>query len=119
MLLGALRRTILHPLRAKRFHLTTSCLIHMAGAVPMLPLFEALASRSPQRLAVVHSASGQRFTYGGLLDDVTKASDDLRRHAGNRTMDGERIAFLVENGYDYVGAGCQAFMLEMSIAHRH
>jgi malonyl-CoA/methylmalonyl-CoA synthetase len=89
----------------------------MAGTLPKLPLFEALVSHDAESLVVIHSASGRRFTYGGLVSDVTQAGDDLRRHAGNRKLDGERIAFLVENGYDYVGAKCQALMFEIPIAH--
>ena len=75
----------------------------MASTLPKLPVFEAIAGHDPQSTAVVHSTSGRRFTYGGLLTDVTEAKDRLRQAAGDTNMDGQRVAFLVENGYDYVG----------------
>lgn len=76
----------------------------MASTLPRLPLFEAIASHDPQSSAVVHSLSGRCFTYGGLLKDVADAKFKLREAAGDQAMEGQRIAFLVENGYDYVGA---------------
>ena len=76
----------------------------MASSLPRLPVFEAIASHEPQSPAVVHSTSGRRFTYGGLLKDVANAKDKLCQAAGGQSMDGQRVAFLVENGYDYVGA---------------
>ena len=75
----------------------------MASTLPKLPVFEAIAGHDPQSTAVIHSVSGRRFTYGGLLKDVAEARDRLRQAAGDTNMDGERVAFLVENGYDYVG----------------
>lgn len=106
MVLGVLRRLIVHnfptPLNFtyRRFH-------RMAHTLPKLPLFEAIASHDPKNTVVIHSASGRRFTYGGLLSDVARACDILRGDAGNRSLVGERIAFLVENGYDYVGMGSE------------
>ena len=76
----------------------------MASTLPRLPVFEAIAGHNPQSSAVVHSLSGRRFTYGGLLKDVADAKDKLREAAGDQAMEGQRIAFLVENAYDYVGA---------------
>ncbi|MCJ1304423.1 hypothetical protein MMC08_007235 [Hypocenomyce scalaris] len=83
----------------------------MASTLPKLPVFEAIAGHDPQSTAVVHSTSGRRFTYGGLLTDVTEAKDRLRQAAGDTNMDGQRVAFLVENGYDYVGSNCIAVPL--------
>ncbi|SLM34752.1 amp-binding enzyme [Lasallia pustulata] len=74
----------------------------MASTLPKLPVFEAIAGHDPQSTAVIHSVSGRRFTYGGLLKDVAEARDKLHQAAGDTNMDGERVAFLVENGYDYV-----------------
>lgn len=76
----------------------------MASTLPKLPIFEAIASHDPNSTAVVHSVSGRRFTYGELLKDIAEARDNLHKEAGTNSLDGERIAFLVENGYDYVGA---------------
>lgn len=102
MLLGALRRSTLHRL-PKPFKLAHISLIRMATTLPKLPLFEAIKSHDPNSSVVIHSASGRHFAYGGLLSDVAQACTVLRRDAGNHPLDGERIAFLVENGYDYIG----------------
>ncbi|PSS15157.1 hypothetical protein M430DRAFT_104894 [Amorphotheca resinae ATCC 22711] len=74
----------------------------MASTLPRLPIFEAIASHDPKSTVVVHSASGRRFTYGELLGDVAEAKDRLLKEAGGNALDGQRIAFLVENSYDYV-----------------
>jgi malonyl-CoA/methylmalonyl-CoA synthetase len=76
----------------------------MVSALPALPVLEAISSHEPNSTAVIHSASGKRFTYGELLKDVAKARDRLCENACGHSIDGQRIAFLVENGYDYVGA---------------
>jgi acyl-CoA synthetase (AMP-forming)/AMP-acid ligase II len=79
-------------------------IMRTASTLPRLPLFEAIASHDPKSTAVVHSASGRRFTYGELLGDIADAKDRLLQEAGGNSIDGHRIAFLVENSYDYVGA---------------
>ena len=76
----------------------------MASTLPRLPIFEAIKKHDAQRTAVVHSLSGRRFTYGELVNDVAAAKDKLQRNTGGKSAEGERISFLVENGYDYVGA---------------
>ena len=76
----------------------------MASTLPRLPVFEAIASHDPKSTAVIHSISGRRFSYGELLDDVADAKDRIQASAGSTGTEGQRIAFLVENGYDYVGA---------------
>jgi acyl-CoA synthetase (AMP-forming)/AMP-acid ligase II len=75
----------------------------MTSTLPRLPIFEAISSHDPHSTVVIHSASGRRFTYGSLLKDVAEAKERLLREAGGK-IEGERIAFLVENSYDYVGA---------------
>ncbi|CZT44645.1 related to malonyl CoA synthetase [Rhynchosporium secalis] len=74
------------------------------SSLPRLPIFEAIANHDPQSTAVIHSASGRRFRYGELLKDVADGRDRLIKEAGGSSVEGERIAFLVENSYDYVGA---------------
>ncbi|EAQ93442.1 hypothetical protein CHGG_01677 [Chaetomium globosum CBS 148.51] len=74
----------------------------MASTLPRLPVFEAIARHDPNSIAVIHSNSGRRFRYGELLGDVCKVRNRLYETAGRDDMDGERIAFLVENSYDYV-----------------
>jgi malonyl-CoA/methylmalonyl-CoA synthetase len=75
----------------------------MASTLPRLPIFEAIAKHDLSRTAVVHNPSGRAFTYGELAHDVADATEELRAKAGEKSLDGERIAFLVENGYDYIG----------------
>jgi len=75
----------------------------MASTLPRLPIFEALSKHVPKSTVVVHSASGRKFTYGELLSDVAEEKERLLKEGGGK-IDGERIAFLVENSYDYVGA---------------
>ncbi len=75
----------------------------MATSLPRLPLFEAVAAHDPASTLAIHASSGRRFTYGQLLWDVGCARDRLREARGGRNMDGERVAFLVENSYDYIG----------------
>lgn len=78
------------------------------ASLPQLPIFEALASHNPQSTAIVHSLSGRSFTYGELLRDIADAKAKLAKENEGRgvELEGERIAFLVENSYDYVGAKC-------------
>ncbi len=76
----------------------------MASTLPNLEIFQAIAKHDPDLTAVIHSVSGCRFTYGELLGDVAKMKDELHAAAGKDSIDGERVAFLVENSYDYVGA---------------
>lgn len=75
----------------------------MASTLPRLPIFGAIAQHDPGSPAVLHSASGRSFAYGQLLGDVARARDRLREARGGADLDGERIAFIVENSYDYVG----------------
>ncbi|TAQ91155.1 hypothetical protein B7494_g503 [Chlorociboria aeruginascens] len=74
----------------------------MASTLPKLPIFEAIAGHDPRSTVVVHSASGRKFTYGELLKDVVEGKDRLKREHGKSCIEGQRIAFLVENSYDYV-----------------
>lgn len=74
-----------------------------AATLPRLPILEAIASHPPSATAVVHSLSGRSFTYADLLRDVARARDRLRDARGGVDMTGERVAFLVENSYDYTG----------------
>ena len=84
--------------------LTTIKPFRMASTLPKLPIFEAITSHDPERTAVIHSQSGRRFTYGQLVNNVVEAQESIRRGAGGQRLDGERLAFMAENGFDYVGA---------------
>lgn len=72
------------------------------ATLPDLPLFRALDRHNATDLAVVHSASTRSFTYGNLVADVLEHKEKLAQTAGGMVA-GERIAFLAENSYDYVG----------------
>ncbi len=78
--------------------------LRMASTLPKLPIFEAIAGHKPGSTAVIHSSSGRRFTYGQLLKDTADARHKLYKVADSGRIAGERIAFLAESGYDYVGA---------------
>ena len=76
----------------------------MASTLPKLPVFEAISRHDPHSTAVVHCKSAKSFSYGQLLEDVADARDQLHDARGGQPLKGERVAFMVENGYDYVGA---------------
>ncbi|RYP19445.1 hypothetical protein DL765_003346 [Monosporascus sp. GIB2] len=70
--------------------------------LPRLPVFDAIAGHDPRSIAVVHCLSGRTFRYGELLPDVCRARHHIYAAAGKSDIRGERVAFLVENSYDYV-----------------
>ncbi|ROW07901.1 hypothetical protein VMCG_03512 [Cytospora schulzeri] len=74
----------------------------MASTLPRLPVFEAISSHDPNSTAVVHTISQRTFKYGELLGDVCRMRNKLLEEAGKDDITGERVAFLVENSYDYV-----------------
>lgn len=76
----------------------------MHSTLPCLPVLAAISKHDPNSTAVIHSDSGRSFTYGELLKDIAQHSINLKKTAGSKDLAGERVAFLVENGYDYVGA---------------
>lgn len=85
--------------------ITTNTQFKMASTLtlPKLPIFEAIASHNPQSTAVVHCLSRRTFKYGEILPDVCRTRDRILDAAGTTDIRGERVAFLIENGYDYVG----------------
>ena len=81
----------------------------MASTFPDLPIFRAIASHDPKSTAVIHAESGKQFTYGNLLKDVEAAKITLYNQlksasAQGESIGGQRVAFLVPNSYNYVGA---------------
>lgn len=81
----------------------------MAFTLPRLPIFEAISKHDPASVAVIHSDSDRSFTYGELLKDVAAGRERLLANAKKSSVEAERVAFLIENGYDYVGARGLAF----------
>lgn len=75
------------------------------AALQRSAFFEAMKAHDPQSIAVVNYDTGNKFTYAHVLQDVAAAKERLLKETGKdeRSIVGERIAFLVENGYDYVG----------------
>ncbi|EXJ83631.1 hypothetical protein A1O1_07255 [Capronia coronata CBS 617.96] len=76
----------------------------MAIGLQRSAFFEALEAHDPQSTAIVHHDSKVTYPYASLLRDVARTKEQLLRLTGRdeSTIAGERIAFLVENGYDYV-----------------
>lgn len=74
------------------------------STLPDIPLFRALQRHDPSSTAVVHSKSRRSFTYGNLVGDVVQAKEQLAsKVSGAGDLSGQRVAFLAENSYDYVG----------------
>ncbi|KAJ2987852.1 hypothetical protein NUW58_g4284 [Xylaria curta] len=71
-------------------------------ALPKFALFDVIARHDPNSIAITHCISGRSFKYGELLPDICHARDHLYRATGKTNIRGERVAFLVENSYDYV-----------------
>lgn len=89
----------------------------MASTLPRLPLFDDISRHDPSSTAIVHSSSGRAFTYGQLLRDVSSSRRKLEHEiASGKSLEGERVAFLVENSYDYVGA--HGFVLPLTFHPR-
>lgn len=78
-------------------------LSRMASTLPNLAILRAIAEHDPASPAIVHGDSQQSFSYGSLLQDVVAAKDRIWDNARGTSLEGERIAFLAENSYDYVG----------------
>ena len=76
-----------------------------ASTLPRLPILDAIAQHDPTNAAIVDTASGNHFSYGRLLRDVGKMKEHLQLSAPTGTqLQGQRIAFLIRNGYEFVGA---------------
>lgn len=93
------------PFYSRAQNVTTPVSLRSLSTLPNLPLFRALKDHDSSSLAVVHSASSRSFTYGNLVADVVQAKERLLGSVGGRqeSLSGERVAFLAENSYDYVG----------------
>ncbi|KAM0717314.1 hypothetical protein Q7P37_007166 [Cladosporium fusiforme] len=94
-------KSLLAPHYRRSFSCSSSA---MAAALQRSAFFEAIRTHDPASTAVVNYDSGAAFSYGSLLRDVSLAKERLLRDTGKSEsgIAGERIAFMVENGYDYV-----------------
>jgi acyl-CoA synthetase (AMP-forming)/AMP-acid ligase II len=91
--------------RVRAFQARRMPFARLLSTLPNTHIFRALQNHDPDSLAVIHSVSERSFTYGSLIGDVVRARDDLERKAAKAqgSLAGERVAFLAENSYDYVG----------------
>lgn len=64
---------------------------------------EAIQKHEPLSTAVVNHDDGTSFSYRTLLHDIAYAKERLICSSGKGSVASDRVAFLVENGYDYVG----------------
>lgn len=111
--LGKSTITLQNPKTSYRF-----TFYRLASTLTKLPIFEAIANHDPDSTAVIHPTSRHRFTYGSLLRDTVKAKERLQKLSppGHR-LEGQRIAFLVEDGYDYVGAPISSNVFHVGVRH--
>lgn len=111
VLLQRLRQPLLRVRQARPWPVSTRAKLLPASTLPNTPIFRALQDHNPDNLAVVQSLSShstkatRSFDYGTLLTDVLLAKEKLELMAREKTQSlaGERVAFLAENSYDYVG----------------
>ena len=84
-------------------------------SIPDLPLFRALRGHDPSTTAVV--ASSSTFRYGDLLRDVVLHRQGQGQGDRGGSLNGRRVAFLMENDYDYVGESVQCPVVPLSHCH--
>jgi hypothetical protein len=75
----------------------------MALSIQRSVFFEAIQKHDPSSTAVINHASGAMFSYGTLIRDVARAKDTLLQRTARDSIAGERVAFLIDNEYKYVG----------------
>ncbi|KAM0227704.1 hypothetical protein ACHAP5_012126 [Fusarium lateritium] len=63
---------------------------------------EAIQKHDQESIAVVESDSGESFCYRSLLNSIACAKELLLAKVGKNDISGERIAFMVESGFEYV-----------------
>ncbi|KAF5667118.1 malonyl synthetase [Fusarium heterosporum] len=63
---------------------------------------EAIQKHDQSSIAVIENESGASFTYSSLLRSIAHAKEILLSRSGRSDISGERVAFMVESGYDYV-----------------
>lgn len=89
--------------------------------LPRTPLFEALSKQPRDKTAIIHSASGKKFSYGSLLADIASARSRILAAVGSADghddLKEQRVAILVENGYEYVGANFLCRCGERRVVH--
>lgn len=75
----------------------------MASETGESAFFKAIRRHHSISTAIVNNASGDSFSYNTLLRDALHMRHTLSQGLNRDLEFGERIAFIVENGYTYVG----------------
>ena len=97
-------RSILYLQSNLHFYRYNKRLIRMASTLPKNAFFQALLDHDAHRIAVTQTATHREYTYGQLVKDVAHGRAWLDRKTEKMQLKSECIAFLAENGYEYVGA---------------
>lgn len=74
----------------------------MPASLHESPLLALLKEQDAASIAVINHATGAAFTYGSLFRDIARAQHALVESCGGKSLAGERIGFIVENGYGFV-----------------
>ncbi|GKU07710.1 unnamed protein product, partial [Fusarium langsethiae] len=74
----------------------------MATALQRSEFLEAIQKHDQSSVAVVENDSGKSYSYGTLLKSIARAREQLLSKTSKSDISGERIAFMVESGYEYV-----------------
>lgn len=107
----ALLHTDSRPLFAIAIPRNTSLHYRMASNLPRNAIFSALISHDEQKIAIAHSPSHRKYTYGQLIRDVALGRLWLDKKLEHIQTKSTCVAFLVDNGYDYVGARKLQFLI--------
>jgi hypothetical protein len=75
----------------------------MAITLQRSAFLEAIQKHDQSSIAVVESDSGESFSYHTLLNNIVCTKELLLSKMGKDDVSGERIAFMVESGFQYVG----------------
>lgn len=75
----------------------------MAITLQRSAFVEAIRKHDQSSIAVVESESGESFSYDTLLKSIAGAKELLLSKTGKDDISGERVAFMVESGFQYVG----------------
>ncbi|KAI6754708.1 hypothetical protein HG530_012460 [Fusarium avenaceum] len=74
----------------------------MAITLQRSAFVEAIRKHDQSSIAVVESESGECFSYDTLLKSIAGAKELLLSKTGKDDISGERVAFMVESGFQYV-----------------
>jgi len=75
----------------------------MAIKLPRSVFFEALRHHDKASTAIIDSASGESINFASLLQDISRFKHQLLQELDKVDISGERVVFIVENSYNYVG----------------